>query len=793
MSSSRALFLLSVLLVLSVGVSGQSQTAVCPASNVTYITYPGQSFPGNDLWHIPAANASVCMDACCATEGCQAYTLQVSTSASTNCSAGASCCYLKYQVQDPVANTAAGTVSGVINGTAMEATAALYDVNLFFALNPSLSNHSALAMAIDISLNLAELFNVSASFVQQYVRVPVGFQAGELGFTYLYSINLYILANVYAATGFTSQQLGDAICNQQYAPGVFIGTNTGAVVPSQYGFCMAEALGNFGYPLPAVLGQPVYDAQISLPYVLTAVPTGNNFTEWLAAIKMDIAVNAAFMANLSDASALLPFISIQSPAIGVNPAFSTGVQLTLEFTLSAAITTVTGPYWTPDVLQQGFSWMADEDEFREVPIFLPFTSGIVVQRVEAAVTDLPPHSSSSSTGGSPTACQVGQDVTITMQAQFDNLNATYFNASNNITSSQFLELVVQDISYMLVTAINDWNWEGRLGSFQLDASLFSSYIQLQWPFVSSTGNQSFVGTYSPSSANTVIQLFANKDEDDYFYIKFNLLSTMACVLPIGVQTSQLPEMLFNPFNVGSYSYTTPYAQLEVLFDEGQAPSISSSVLSGMQLCPSTVSAPSCTWKRQVNSTGMASSFVSFSMSLGYSIVSVLDFNSRLTADIVRNFPLLGSHSANDVLPYITITYINSAVMSSTVVQFEVMGSINSGMGLIATVLAESFATEAGLGNLTLPNVQFYYGVSVAAQTATVTSVATGGGGGGGPALDSTGAFSVNGDGSSSGSSSAASYPADSEAIVFYVIIGSLDDPSEPGAFTPRSTVTNVAF
>ena len=310
-----------------------------------------------------------------------------------------------------------------------------------------------------------------------------------------------------------------------------------------------------------------------------------------------------------------------------------------------------------------------------------------------------------------------------------------------------------DVAYMVVDVIS---WYAQQASITdtMDQSYFLPYVQLLWPFVTTTGNVSVIESYAPSS-NGTMQPFANKQ--GWFYVKFNLLNTVSCVFDSAPAT-YVAESLFNAEALNSYGYFLPNTELDVSFDMDRTPTLLPTIVSGLPICSSSQTLPSCNYYGAVNTTANSVT-VSFMVSLSYPIITVADFNSKVVVDIVGNFQLLGSHNATQLLPYVVIASIVSSTLSSTVVSFEVLGTVQAKLGLSPVIVAETFAAEAATGNLSLPLLTYWYGASVTAQTVATTAIST---------LTSLSS-------SSSGSSSSANsgYPAGSEAIVFYVIVGSI--------------------
>ena len=755
---SRSLFLLVAVLLLAIGsVSGTT----CPAYDTTTLT--GYSWPGFDLYHVPAANVSACSAACCATALCQAFTFQVATATATNCTVGSECCYLKYQVQDPVAVADKSSIAGLVLPVVPE-EAQLFDwyiltrvtANTTGAWNVTLFVEAVL---VDVSINLAMEFNLSAATIYRYLRLSTN---NEYSYDVSANVVFYIMAPIYYATGITADVFGNTF-SLQLAPkvggwGTFYAPNSGAILSGEV--VMQSYASVVAFPLPAVLGEGVYDAQTTLEYALLAYPKHNNNSLWQMELKADIATNIAWLTNVTNPASLLPFISIQSPAANINPAslrLSVGYyteEYTLTFTLSAYITTVTGPYFTPDVLLLAFKYLAAGDN-NDQNLFVPFAASNIhiLAQDYVIVNDLAPSSGSSSTGSSgSTVCQASSDESITFQATLAGSNITGSSAA------EFVQLVQLDVAWMFAELLDTF---GIASSYEvLNTAQFVPYVQLVWPFVNSSGGVSVVESYS-ATTNKSVQPLANRN--DYFFVKFNLLNTVSCVFD-GAEATTVAEILFNPETFNAYgSIYTPITHLTIIFGEEYLPVLQPVVLSGAPLCTDSQTLPSCSYIGYTNTT--ANSVVAtFVMSLGYPIITVADFNSRLQADIVGNFQLLGKNSADALIPYVLITSINSATLSSTVVQFEVLGSV-SALGLSAVVVVETFAAQAAMGNLSLPSVGFYYTATVPAQAVSTTVV-------GGASIGTSGSSSSSGSAVPSGSSG---YPAGSVAIVFYVVIESITE------------------
>ena len=774
--------LLAALLVAISGVSGTD----CPTYNTSLTNYV---FPGFDIYHMSVANLDACSDACCALSTCQAFTFQIETTAAVNCTSGSACCYLKYQVQDPVPTTLE-TQSGVIE-SGFTFSVPLVDWSFQFSITANGTYNSTTklnvtwfldAVLVDVSVNLAMLANTSASVVYRYLRLsPYSAQVDD---TTTVSFQFYIMAPIYAATGVTPEDYSDAL-QSQLAPldnvwGTFY-------APNSNGFLTGDVVVNADsqevtFPVPAVPGLPVYDAQVILNFILFTYPTHLNMTLWLSEIKNDVAANAAWLCNLANASALLPFITIQSPAANLNPA---SFQLTtddneqqyqLKFTLSAYITTVTGPSWTPDAIGQGFQYLA-AGEHQNVQLFVPFTSNLVVPTNEYVELDqLPPSTSST---GTPTGdvCQSGLDGTMTFQASL-GANAT------DSDPEMFVSAVRMDVAWLIAESINAFlsmqqTVQASFSTETIVAGLFLPYVQLVSPSVNVTAGVSVVQAYSPTSMNNTVQPFANRSVDNYFYVTFNLLSNVSCIVG-GAPVPEVLQVVLNQMifaNVTDYTYMlyTPNAQLNVNIDENHNTTATDTVLSGLPLCPDTAPFPSCSYMAAAN-TSAGTVVVVFTLSLAYPILDVADFNSWLAADIVLNFQLLGGVNSTLLIPFVQISMIDSHILAATVVQFQLEGAMAT-LGVSPFIMAETFAVEAALGNLTLPNVGFWYGATAVVQGVLVngvrTPIPT-------PSPSSIPSISAPSGTITTGSvptgaapSGPASWPVGSQAIVFYIVVGSI--------------------
>ena len=724
---SRSLLLL-LAVVLSVVLGGVS-SATCPP----YITVDGSSFPGYDLFQVAASDASTCSAACCAVSNCQAFTFNIATADqhfSSECTVGSGCCWLKFQRGDALASSAAGNVtSGHLDPSLANAAVAVYDYEVSFALTAdselAVSDPDAFEalLLIDVSINLMSNFpQVSASVVLAYLRTMSLIFIQQSGSGNNAQLSFMITSPVYFATGITPEQYAlaleaqlhptNALTGSFYAPNSNITLSGFPDVSTQRGGSL--------FPQPAVPGAAVYDAQLTLYYHLNTHPTQNNMSLWLSQIRRDIAVNAAFLCNVSNVDALLPFISIQSPAANSNPAtfvIGSGRQYSLTFTLSAYMTTVTGPYWTPDVLQQGFAYLATYDG-DNVVLFQPFSSNITIQQLSGIqVTDIPTATGATGPALQP-ACQHAPDVQVVIQATFTN--ATVGGAN----SDQFIELIQRDIAWMLtLTADADPGTVGYTPGYPtVEAAAFLPYITVVWPFLNTDNpNAPMIQSYSPQidSGNGVYQPFTNKSA--YFFIKFNLLSTAACILDGFTASGIVQELFESPLLVGS-PFTTTNAHLQVAVDDQHMPSIQSVQLSNLSLCPSTATPPSCSFVSPLPPSNFTAGtiYFTFALSLGFPIVHMIDFNLKLAADIVLNFHNLGSYQPSALLPYIVIDTVYSSVMDSTAVSFAVLGSVSS-LGFSATSLVAGFIQQVELGNVTLPQLAYWYGASALLQAVVIGS------------------------------------------------------------------------
>ena len=78
--------------------------------------YPGEDMPGGDLMTLVLSSPSptLCAAACCAQEGCVAYTVAVAPTVFMDCKAGDACCYLKGSVPEHHPSTDRNISSGVV-------------------------------------------------------------------------------------------------------------------------------------------------------------------------------------------------------------------------------------------------------------------------------------------------------------------------------------------------------------------------------------------------------------------------------------------------------------------------------------------------------------------------------------------------------------------------------------------------------------------------------------------------------------------------------------------------------
>ena len=724
LSMSRSvLLLLAVLAILVCQASGEAVAAsACLEYDFTSVgSTVGFNYPGFDLYHVATANVSDCSLACCAADSCQAFTFLTSPNSTTNCTTGSGCCYLKYQRQDPVASTVDGIVSGVVLGYGAEQPWYGTDYMLSFLVTGNVSNLASFtaALQLDVSLNLARLLNVSAAFVGQYVRVVAPNTYIVEGDTLQASFVIMSLITGPDAASFPNYEYAYQLQAQIAPPsgkaGYFYAPNSAAMLTASPD-CQVITVGQL-FPSPAVLGAAVYDARINMHFTLSAHPTNNSMSQWLGAIKTDIAVNIAFLAGVNDTSSLLPFISIQSPAIGTNPASLLVGQgsYTLTFTLSAYITTVTGPWWTPDVIEQGMIYLSSQDTYG-VDLFQPFSSGIVVQpNSYNSITDLPPAgSTASSTGESNVACQSGTDVTITFQARFTNSTVGTAN------SALFIQLIQADVAFILSIDAGSSELLAYVddGYGMLEASAFMPYVQVVWPFLTTAGSP-VIESYSPFSGNSTVQPFAN--QTGYFYIKVNVLSSLSCLLDGASAFEFLEDGLMNSEDFGGLSVNTPNAKLLFNMDEAHQPHYQFESLSGLPLCPSTATAPSCSYMAPVDYT--AGGFVvTFSLSLTYPIVDSIQFNTKLQSDIAFNMLNLGTYNASQLIPYILIVDVSSSLYTNSLVQFELLGGLTVGLHMEPAYLANHFVALALAGNVSLPALSYYYGAVAPAQKATFVTV-----------------------------------------------------------------------
>ena len=703
------LFLLLAVLSL-VGVSG--------SASCQFNFLESTDFPGFDISQSAVSAQGICNELCCTTSNCQAWVYALAPAAPAtphNCTAGQSCCWLKFQHGDPVPSTLQSITSGTIIPPSTTAVT-VQDTSLTFTINgndaaSNLSLWSAELM-VDVSINLAALFpTVNASAILPYLVVMFG--------TYLIPggvevhVQFMITSPVWVATGTTPYQFAEAL-QAQINKGTFDAPTSNAYL----GFGSGPQVDSYAtFPSLAVLGAAVYDAQISLYYRLTVHPTHNNMSLWLSEIKADIAANAAFLCAMSDATALLPFISIQSPAANLNPAdfrvqeFGGGSEYTLTFTLSAYITTVTGPHWTPDVLQQGFAYLAASDNGGGVNLFQPFSSGITfVSQSGEGIKDLPTPFGSST--GVVQQCQFDQDAVVTFQATFTA------NTVGSASTDEFIELIQKDIAWMLtIAAETDPGTEDyaypTYGT--VSQAAFLPYIQVVWPFLNSSNPTApVIESYSPSS-NGTIQPFAVKNVA-YFYVQFNLLGNVTCILNGFAADGVVGDMVHYAGLFDAAPFTTPNAMLLVGTSELQTPSTQSVSLFGLPICPQSMTRPTCSFVSNVTDSSLVSGTisVSFTLSLGFPITNGLDFAGKLQADIVTNFVLPSDVDPDEVLPYIVVVSVLSSTLSDMEASFIIQGSV-SALGLSAANLAAAFSKQATAGNLSLPSVVYWYGASIPTQ------------------------------------------------------------------------------
>ena len=716
---ARSLCSLLAVLLLAVlsGVNGS-----CPTYNTSIVGY---NFPGFDLYQVAATSVSDCSAACCATASCQAFTFDTASATQTNCTAGHGCCWLKYQRGDPIASTATNIVSGVVL-PAVTGTAAVNDFSVTFTVGANtVGNLTILASQVlsDVSINLASYFGVSASAVLPCLRLAPT-QTYQLSGTNEVIVAYMITSPIYSATGITPAQYAIQFQSQVHpingnSPS-FSAPNSNVTALSYTACNIVQQATTF--PAPAVLGAPVYDAEITLSYVLNAHPT--NMTLWLSQLKADIAANAAFLCNVSNANALVPFITIQSPAPNANPADLTAGayrDYSLTFTLSASITTATGPYWTPDVLQQGFAYMssADSGTYDQITLFVPFSaSGITIQPIGGLQPiDIPTATGSTGAQG---ACQSELDITVTLQATFTNRTV---GAAN---TDLFIELIQSDIAWMLAQAADaDPGTRGYdFNAATVQAAAIMPYINVVWPYLDAAS----ILSYSPSYHNGTVAVSPFTNSSAYFYIKFNLLAGASCMLDGFPATGVVYDMLEWGLFVDTPVFVTPNAMLQVSVDALHTPITQAAVLSGLPLCPSSVNPPSCSFVALPSTYNITSYTVAmlFTMSLEFPITQMIDMTTKLQTDLAGSFATLSANPPSSLLPYILITSVQSATLSSTLVGILLQGSV-SVLGTSAASLAEGFVAQAALGNITLPTVTYWYGAVVPVQTVVTTVVGAIGG------------------------------------------------------------------
>ena len=718
-----------VLMAAALGVSGAS-------SSCSYnTTGSGFNLPGFDLIQLPAASQDDCSAACCDTTACQAWVYAVTAPAApntpVNCTAGQSCCWLKYQRGDPQP----ANVSAITSGWVLTAPPSvfLYDASIsFYVVGWDSSTHTLAQycdlVLLDVAVTLSSIYSQwDASLIHHYLAViPRTYTQPQLSGTAFY-FNFMVMSPIYFATA-----IHPFFWVESFQQHVSEGYGFYPATYSQGG-SEGEAGSFAGYgsfPGPALPGNPVYDAQVMLHYQITVHPTDNNMTLWRSQIQADIAANIAWLVNINYTTALLPFITIQSPAANTNPAtFNVAVGQTylLAFTLSADITTVTGPQWTPDVLGQAFSWLAHDDDdnqqgvpLAQINLWQPATSGIAVlvgPYPFSATNDIP--TADDSTGTTGLQCQYGSDVDVQFLATF----SAFTVGSPN--TDQLIQLIQQDIAELLyIAAEADAGTEDYMSPAytSVTAAAFLPYIEVVWPFLNtSVAGLPVIESYSATSGNTIVQPFATRSA--YFYIRFNLLSNVSCILN-GFTAQGIVQDMLDTYPFGGYINivaVTTYSKLQLYTAPNPylPPTARLVQLSGLPLCPIAVTAPSCAFVFNVPATSFSnnSQAINFTVSLAYPITVALDFTTKLQTDIVASLPLPTNVSAAVVLPYIVVLDVASTDMDETLVSFAIQGSVSKvGFGLSSFNLTAAFVASAQAGQLNMSNIAYWYGAVVPLQT-----------------------------------------------------------------------------
>lgn len=96
---------------------------------------------------------------------------------------------------------------------------------------------------------------------------------------------------------------------------------------------------------------------------------------------------------------------------------------------------MTGPDWTLQTLELGFSYLTEGD-YESENMFPAFSNSniLMLNNFSPAYVNLPPASSaSSSTTGVATVCQAGQDAIVTFQATLADSNVTGSNPAPSLS------------------------------------------------------------------------------------------------------------------------------------------------------------------------------------------------------------------------------------------------------------------------------------------------------------------------------------------------------------------------
>jgi len=329
----------------------------------------------------------------------------------------------------------------------------------------------------------------------------------------------------------------------------------------------------------------------------------------------------------------------------------------------------------------------------------------------------------------------------------------------------FTQLAQQDIAWMLaaVAAANPATVGNRTDYPAVQAAAILPYIGLFWPYLDySNVNAPVLKSYSPAINNgsTAYQPFTNRTAP--LFLRFTLDNSASCLLN-GVSAEAIVHSLFSSLFVANSTLVTTNARLQLSVDAAHSPRHQSVLLSGLPLCGpnSTVTPPSCSFEVPTATLRFpsGSTLVPFVLSLRSPIVQIVDFNTKLQADLsVCITSQLHGYEAHALAPYIAIIVVQSDKLDKTLVSFVLVGTV-SALGLSTNSLAAAFVSQAALGNASLPTLASAYGANVSAQSVTPTY-----------------GFSPNTvrcadcDSVSTASSSFSNgYPAGSELVVFYVL------------------------